>query len=254
MMTKFLFQLIVAFLSFLNLTSAVTTAPAVTPNCYTASSTYVSGVAVQCTKCCCTGSISLSTQINSIGISAFAGCTIASVTIPSSVTLIGNQAFSNCSSLASVSFVAGSVLNQIGNAVFLNNLILTYVNLEATRLQSIGISAFFNCKMLSKVQLPSFLTSISDNGFSYSGLQFIMIPTSVVSVGANVFYGCTVLSSVIIPSSLTSIGATAFGAATMTPCLPLVQTQSDVFIDQSLPKNVVGLVLCKIKSYTLSGE
>lgn len=53
------------------------------------------------------------------------------------------------------------------------------------------------------------VTSIGDNAFSQSEIQFISIPDSVISIGSSAFY-LTRLTEIIIPDSVRTIGDSAF--------------------------------------------
>ena len=76
---------------------------------------------------------------------------------------------------------------------------------------SIGDFAFYGCGSLSEIVIPSSVTSIGDSAFSYcDSLSEIVIPSSVTSIGDRAFYGCRSLSEIVIPSSVTSIGKGAF--------------------------------------------
>ena len=80
---------------------------------------------------------------------------------------------------------------------------------EGTRI--ICDRAFWNCRSLSEIVIPSSVTSIGDWAFSccYS-LSEIVIPSSVTSIGDSAFSSCDSLSEIVIPSSVTSIGDSAF--------------------------------------------
>ena len=76
---------------------------------------------------------------------------------------------------------------------------------------SIGDSAFSGCYSLSEIVIPSSVTNIGDWAFSgCDSLSEIVIPSSVTSIGDHAFSGCASLSEIVIPSSVTSIGDSAF--------------------------------------------
>ena len=76
---------------------------------------------------------------------------------------------------------------------------------------SIGNRAFLSCLSLSKIVIPSSVTSIGDSAFLWCrSLSKIVIPSSVTSIGDSAFLWCRSLSDIIIPSSVTSIGVSAF--------------------------------------------
>ena len=76
---------------------------------------------------------------------------------------------------------------------------------------SIGDCAFSDCSSLSEIVIPSSVTSIGDCAFSgCSSLSKIVIPSSVIKIGNGAFSDCSSLSNIVIPSSVTSIGEWAF--------------------------------------------
>ena len=75
----------------------------------------------------------------------------------------------------------------------------------------IGNGAFYSCRSLSEIVIPSSVTSIDYGAFSdCSSLSKIVIPSSVTSIGEMAFMDCDSLSEIVIPSSVTSIGDSAF--------------------------------------------
>lgn len=77
---------------------------------------------------------------------------------------------------------------------------------------SIGDYAFYDCKNLTSVSIPSSVTSIgNETFFGCKGLTSVTISEGVTSIGNYAFKSCTSLKSVTIPSSVSSIGEYAFG-------------------------------------------
>ena len=75
----------------------------------------------------------------------------------------------------------------------------------------IGNGAFYSCRSLSEIVIPSSVTSIDYGAFSdCSSLSKIVIPSSVTSIGEMAFMDCDSQSEIVIPSSVTSIGDSAF--------------------------------------------
>ena len=110
----------------------------------------------------------------------------------------------------------------------------SFTNGDATySVASIGGDAFFDCRDLTSITIPSSVTSIGDRAFlSCSGLTSIAIPNSVTSIGGQAFFGAG-LTSVTIPNSVKSIGAQAFahcGLKSVT--IPSSVTSIDIFAFQ----------------------
>ena len=79
---------------------------------------------------------------------------------------------------------------------------------------SIDENTFRNCINLSEMSIPSTdvsLTSIGDDAFyDCRYLTYITLPSSLISIGNYVFYNCRSLTSITIPKNVTSIGQNAF--------------------------------------------
>ena len=89
---------------------------------------------------------------------------IAELYLPSSIVSIGEYAFAECDNLTKVVFKGG---------------------------ESIGLSAFRDCKALLNVTLPKTLTLIDDSAFEgCTMLGKIKIPKSVTTIGFDAFIGC----------------------------------------------------------------
>ncbi len=80
-----------------------------------------------------------------------------------------------------------------------------------TKDDEIGFCAFSNCSGLTRLFLPSTITSIGHFAFeNCSGLTSMTLPPSLTSIGGRVFYGCSRLTSLTVPSTLTSVEKGAF--------------------------------------------
>lgn len=154
---------------------------------------------------------------------AFINCSALScISIPSKVRRIGSAAFKGCTSLKSVEFMPGSVLESIeggcGEAINVPASFKWYYGAFAdctalkeiiipSSVKKIGIAAFKGCTSLKTVIFEdnSLLKSIEGkcNDKAYFGvfsdctaLTSICIPTNVESIGVTAFRGCTALKSV----------------------------------------------------------
>ena len=124
-------------------------------------------------------SITIPSGVTEISKFAFNECTnLESVTIPDSMKNIGSAAFQSCKSFTSI-MVPDSVISIDGYA-FNNCVRLTSVTLSGNRagtegvascnsgsLESIGESAFYNCRMLKTVTIPAGVKTIGDMAFGY---------------------------------------------------------------------------------------
>lgn len=76
---------------------------------------------------------------------------------------------------------------------------------------SIGTCAFYACRSLSDVRLPSSLIAIGDSAFQEcTNLRKIVLPENVTDVGKCAFLGCRPLIDITIGDKITHIGSSAF--------------------------------------------
>ena len=104
--------------------------------------------------------------------------------------------------------------DEIGDYAFYNCRRLTSLNLPSS-ITSIGESAFENCSGLTSLNLPAGITSIDYNAFyGCSGLRSLTIPDGVTKIGVCTFSNCSYLTSLTIPSSVNFLGGYAFQECT----------------------------------------
>lgn len=168
------------------------------------------------------------TKINN---SAFYNCSsLTQITIPEKVVYVGNQkvnessvksekdvhgAFENCTSLAKVTFI-GKDVNMIGSCAFKNCKALSTITLP-DYVSELGSSAFQNCASLTSVTLSSRLTKIKPNTFqNCSKLKTITLKEGILTISNNAFSGCAALTTIEIPKSVTLIGKAAFEGCNLT--------------------------------------
>lgn len=180
-----------------------------------------------------------------IGPETFYGCAnIKKVSIPKSVSNIGMSAFAGCSALESVTFAEGSLMSGFGNAVFYNCKKLKSITIPAgvkyigdnkasnfahgvfsqcdslekvvfadgNKLEQIGNFAFYACKKLSAITIPTTLTYLGNSAFAYSGLTSAAIPDGVTILLKETFLDCSSLKTVTLGKGLTKIGENAFAS------------------------------------------
>lgn len=83
--------------------------------------------------------------------------------------------------------------------------------IDGVYVKKIGHDAFYNCKSITKVQLPIYLEKIDSCAFMLcSGITEITLPESVEEIYANAFGGCK-LNQIIIPKNVEIISGYAFG-------------------------------------------
>ena len=74
----------------------------------------------------------------------------------------------------------------------------------------IGADAFYFCRYLTDVTLPSTLKTIESYVFSKTQISEIKLPDGLTTIGNSAFLSCSELTEVEIPNTVTSIGTGAF--------------------------------------------
>ena len=152
--------------------------------------------------------VSLPETLTNISPYAFLGCcNLEEVNIPSSVGYISVCAFENCTSLTRLELP--DRLTEILARAFWG-----CENLDVDipqSVQSIGWSAFANCKKLSKVVLPESIEEIGDSTFyNCSGLSELAVKGSISSVGEYAFAYCSSMKELNLDNFVGDIERYAF--------------------------------------------
>lgn len=142
------------------------------------------------------------------------------------VEQITEDAFYGCSALQNVTFKGSKIL--LGKNCFASS---GLKNIEIPAKATLSDGTFRDCKSLSWIEIPNYVSKIPDNCFSgCTGLSSIYLPASVNEIGNNAFQGSglsytedskgnaqqidvngTNVKSVIIPEGVKKIGSFAFG-------------------------------------------
>ena len=148
--------------------------------------------------------------------------------------------------------------DKLGNYAFYDCRVLTNLTIPSS-VTSIGESAFEYCRGLTSLTIPSSVTSIGESAFRYcSGLTSLTIPSSVTLIGGSVFSGCSGLTSLTIPSSVTSIGNNAFhgcsGLTSLTIPSSVTSIGSDAFSGCSSLTNLYYIIDDEFETYLSKGH
>ena len=153
---------------------------------------------------------------------------------------IVDSAFEHDENIVTVSFDKAILLERIGYYAFKDCTNLSGKVNFGGRINSIGVSAFENCKSLETVVFNSYITNISDQCFyNCSSLNKVVINSRVTSIGKYAFSNCTNLKEIEIPKSVTDIDSTAFnGDSELT-----IQCYKDSYAEQFAKENNIEFEL-----------
>ena len=148
--------------------------------------------------------------------------------------------------------------DKLGNYAFYDCRVLTNLTIPSS-VTSIGESAFEYCSSLTSLTIPSSVTLIWHYAFrGCSGLTSLTIPSSVTLIGGSVFSGCRGLTSLTIPSSVTSIGNNAFhgcsGLTSLTIPSSVTSIGSDAFSGCSSLTNLYYIIDDEFETYLSKGH
>ena len=215
-----------------------TSGPLTIPSEVTHSNVQYSVVAIGDNSLCCEylTSIEIPNSVTSIGNYAFSGCvSLISINIPNSITSIGARAFFGCEKLTSIKIpgsatsLGGNILGgcnkltsitvESDNPVYdsrnqCNAIIETATNklisgckgtIIPNNVTTIGSSAFYACKGMTSIEIPSNVKDIGIAAFKESGITTIILHEGLETIASEAFMQSS-LTAITIPNSVTSIG------------------------------------------------
>lgn len=104
---------------------------------------------------------------------------------------------------------------------------------------TIGDQAFWNCKSLKSITLPSSLLYIDRFAFrDCESLESIIIPDNVLSIGEEAFFGCAKLESVFIGKRVSNIGSLAFGKCDSLTSI-IVDGHNDIYDSTNASNSII---------------
>ena len=185
-------------------------------------------------------------EITAIGGAAFNGHrSLRKVSLPIGIQEIGNSAFYACTSLTTVEFSEGCILESIGERAFAYCSVLKDIRLPDS-ITTIGVEAFLSCDQLGRFNISDNVESIGLNAFRDSRLtevtvgegnefyasidgslytkdthtlikhktsvevESVIIPSHVTTILSYAFDLCDTYTSVTIPNDVTTIEVYAF--------------------------------------------
>jgi len=123
------------------------------------------------------------------------------------ITTLPNRSFYQSTNVETL--ILPQTLTEIRDEVFYQSK-LKEVHIY-DRVQSIGASAFKECKSLASIEIPGSITSIGDSAFyQCTALGATTFHEGLQTIGNSAFSNCTALQEILLPKSLTKMGASAF--------------------------------------------
>lgn len=172
------------------------------------------------------------------------------------------KSFSSSTTLAAnhTKLTSACILNDvvnIGDYAFYNCDMLTNIEIPES-VTDIGMATFYGCQSLTSIHIPEKVTMIYPNTFyRCKSLKNINIPNNVKSIGTNAFYGCIVLTNVIIPNSVTNIGSGAFSSCAALKSIEIPESVKSIGMKafescRSLTNVILPEDITRIESYAFN--
>lgn len=148
-----------------------------------------------------------------------------------------------------LSLSEAAAVTNIGTVFKSQSAIYSFDELQYfTGLTSIGSQAFYNCKYMTSMILPSNVESIGDWAFAYCrNLLSFTVPRSVTSITGNIIQGCKSISAITVES-----GNTVYDSRN--DCNAIISTSNNTLIsgckNTVIPNTVTAIENCAFNSCT----
>ena len=154
------------------------------------------------------------TEISRLGYGAFAHCGIINFTVPRSVKSMGQEVFAECPKLVTITFEAGSLLENLPAWAFVGASELRQITFEeGSNLKLIEARAMEGLTKLERVTLENCNSLVTIDNYSFMNcktLSKITFPESLKEIGRYAFNGCEALDRIDAPGNVEFIGRYAF--------------------------------------------
>lgn len=137
-------------------------------------------------ECGSLASINLSkcTNLTTIGKEAFYYCDdLMTCPLPNTLKTIGESAFQLCTSMTTCNLPTG--VTSIGKSAFESCSSLIMDCVWPVAIPVVPENVFYDCRSMTSITLPEGITSIGEKAFYYSGLQNIVVPSTVTTIGRS---------------------------------------------------------------------
>ncbi len=213
----------------------------------------------------------LPATVEVIGASAFSGdAALTRFTFPASLKELGNNVFQTCTSLSEVSEIPAGV-TTLGYGIFqgaplstisvskdntsyevMDNVlfnagktILMYMPMNCGKttytipstVTEILNFAFYKVATLKELYLNEGLTTIKNTAFSQTGLETLVIPSTVTTISSYMLEGCPSLTGVTILGTISDVPANAFRESANMTRIAFAQATPPTFVRNSFYGN-----------------
>ena len=183
------------------------------------------------------GQYTLPDGVKTVAEYAVAGATYLQFICLSGATQLDAHALEGCTALWEVAFTQNG-LTKIANSAFANCTVLEKIQLPDT-VTELGAWVFSDCKGLKELVLPDGLTKIGEYAFFHcDGLKCVTLGERVTKIGAYAFGWCRKLAEIRIPASVTDMGANAFAWCTALTIECQAASQPETWNEKWNPHNL----------------